>query len=93
MQQLSRRFGRHLLTIYNAILLEHRVLFFADKSVPVCDMVTCVLSACALLCPPLHGLLRRTFPYASLTDIDFVKVPGYVLARSAVCRQCGRLSE
>jgi hypothetical protein len=38
-----------------------------------------VLGCAALLSPPLNGLLlQRVFPYASLTDLSFLEVPGFI---------------
>jgi len=38
-----------------------------------------VLGCAALLSPPFAGLLlSRIFPYASLTDLSFLEVPGFI---------------
>jgi len=42
------------------------------------EVCNTVLSACLLISPPLTGTLRRAFPYANLTNLDFLGVRGYI---------------
>ena len=30
------------------------------------------------MCPPLHDVLNRCFPYTTLNNLDFLQVPGYI---------------
>jgi hypothetical protein len=59
--------------IYNAILTRKRVLFvgYDHAAGDVCQMV---LSAVAMVAPPLCGVIRRAFPYVNLTDLSFLEV-------------------
>lgn len=41
-------------------------------------MCNYVLAMSALVCPPLFGLIERQFPYANLTDLDFLSTPGFI---------------
>lgn len=41
----------------------------------VCDTV---LACCLLLSPPLTDCLSRAFPYCTLTNLDFMKVKGFI---------------
>ena len=55
-----------------------RVLFYGDKATTAGDVAKCVLSACALISPPLTAVVKRAFPYASLTLLDFLTLKGCV---------------
>jgi hypothetical protein len=57
--------------IYNAVLTQKRVLFLGYNTA-AWDIVSAVLSATALVAPPLSGLLSRCFPYTNLTALDFL---------------------
>jgi hypothetical protein len=37
-----------------------------------------VLSSISLVAPAQTGIIRRTFPYVTLTDLSFLEVPGYI---------------
>ena len=56
-----------------------RVIFFGDKMTSAGDVARCVLSACALVCPPFTNVIRRAFPYASLTQLDFLSLKGCMM--------------
>lgn len=62
-----------VMKIYNAILTRKRVLFvgYDHAAGDVCQMV---LSAVAMVAPPLCGVIRRAFPYVNLTDLSFLEV-------------------
>jgi hypothetical protein len=76
-KMLYGKFGRQIIHIYNAILLEKRVLFvgynFASR-----DVCRCVLSSLLMCSPPLKNLVHRTFPYANLVLEDFRNMKGYI---------------
>ena len=76
---LVRAFGEGgTVRILNAILGGERVLFVGYNQAAG-DVCRFVLSACRMVSPPLVGLLRtRCFPYANLTDLSFLEVPGFV---------------
>ena len=92
--RLCMRFNDRLMDIYDAVLREKRVLFFGDKSECAGDVASCVLAACLLVAPPLSGVIRRAFPYTSLTNLEFLEVPGYIagvtnpMVRGRLCRGC-----
>ena len=69
-------FGEQTMLIYNAILTKRRVLFIGHglESWTVCRLVLAVVT----LMRPLRGLLDRCFPYAHLTNLDFLSVGGYI---------------
>eukprot|EP01105_Mastigella_eilhardi_P014274 TRINITY_DN3257_c0_g1_i1.p1 TRINITY_DN3257_c0_g1~~TRINITY_DN3257_c0_g1_i1.p1 ORF type:complete len:506 (-),score=90.21 TRINITY_DN3257_c0_g1_i1:713-2197(-) len=87
---LFRKFGRQTMTIFNALLLEKRIVFLGfnagnkDASAAAADACTAgdvcayVLAALCMVCPPLKGLASRAFPYTNLCFLDFLNVPGYV---------------
>lgn len=77
-KQLISRFRDKCTLLYNAVLLEKRVLFLGHN-IASNDVSMCVLSAVDLVCPPLEGLLRaRAFPYTNLFDLTFKDVPAYI---------------
>jgi hypothetical protein len=57
-----------------------RVLFLGTRDVAAVDVAAAVLACAHMVSPPLPGtaLADRLFPYASLTDLSFLKVGGYV---------------
>eukprot|EP00668_Euglena_longa_P046525 GGOE01062210.1.p1 GENE.GGOE01062210.1~~GGOE01062210.1.p1 ORF type:complete len:807 (+),score=126.02 GGOE01062210.1:37-2457(+) len=64
--------------IFNAILLEKRVLFLGRLR-PIGQLVGYVLSAVRLVCPPLQGLMdQRVFPYASLVNLTWMQTAAYI---------------
>jgi hypothetical protein len=50
---LVRRFGADIMHIFNAVLLERRLLFLGVKGTSAADVGACVLAAAHLVCPPL----------------------------------------
>jgi hypothetical protein len=76
---LIKKFGSQVMTIYNAILCEKRVIFlgYGCSSSEVSEYV--IASIC-MLCPPLKGILsQRAYPYTNLTYLDFLSVyPIYI---------------
>eukprot|EP00727_Mastigamoeba_balamuthi_P005535 m51a1_g1600 hypothetical protein (842) ;mRNA; r:168490-171977 len=74
---LVQKFGRQIMVVYNAILLEKRVVFlgFNCTAAEVCNYV---LAAVAMLCPPLKGVVTRAFPYTNLCYLDFLATNGYI---------------
>lgn len=77
---LVRTFGDATMRIYSAILSRQRVIFvgYNHAARDVCCMV---LSAAAAV-SPLPNVLRRTYPYANLTDLSFLEVMTIVLLPS-----------
>lgn len=69
---LVKCFGEGTMRVYNAILSRQRVIFvgYNHAARDVCRMV---LSAAALV-SPVPCILRRTYPYANLTDLSFLEV-------------------
>ena len=69
---LAKLFGESTMRIYNAILSRQRVIFvgYNHAARDVCRMV---LSAAAMI-SPVPTVLRRTYPYANLTDLSFLEV-------------------
>ena len=59
--------------IYHAILTKQRVLFVGYNHAAG-DLAQIVLSAVAMVAPPMTNVIRRTFPYANLSDLQFLEV-------------------
>ncbi|CAM9659828.1 unnamed protein product, partial [Chrysoparadoxa australica] len=74
---LMNIFGPAAMKIYNAVLTGQRVLFVGYNHAAG-DVCKIVLAACAMVAPPLHGILHRTFPYANLSDLSFLEYDGFV---------------
>jgi len=74
---LVNRFREGIMTLYSALLAEKRILFLGYQQ-PASIVCECVLSACLLISPPIVGTIHRAFPYANLTNMDFLNVPGYI---------------
>lgn len=78
---LLHTFQDKILLIYNAILLERRVMFFGHD-VPTWLLCRYVFSAC-LLVSPLSGVLHeRAYPYVNLGSFDFLLSEGYIIGVS-----------
>ncbi|CAN0551177.1 unnamed protein product [Ectocarpus sp. 8 AP-2014] len=65
------------MAIYNAVLTGRRVIFVGYNHAAG-DVCKIVLAACALVSPPIQGILHRAYPYASLSDLSFLETPSYV---------------
>lgn len=65
--------------IYRALLHGQRLLFVGHGHAAA-GVGRLVLAAAALLAPPLQGLLRRVYPYVTLSDLRFLETPGGFVA-------------
>ncbi|CAN0338931.1 unnamed protein product, partial [Phaeothamnion confervicola] len=74
---LVRVFGAATMRIYNAVLTGQRVLFVGYNHAAG-DVCKVVLAACAMVAPPLEGVIHRAFPYASLSDLSFLETEGFI---------------
>lgn len=70
---LVNRFQESTMDIYTALLAEKRVIFLGYQQ-PAAICCDCVVSACLLVSPPVVGTIHRAFPYANLTNMDFLNV-------------------
>lgn len=77
-------FGTAAMRVYNAVLTGQRVLFVGYNHAAG-DVCKFVLAACAMVAPPLCGIVHRTFPYANLSDLSFLETPGFVAGVSYCC--------
>jgi hypothetical protein len=66
-------FGESAVRIWSAIMAQQRVLFVGYNH-PASDLAQMVFTAVALCSPPLHGVIRRAVPYATLSDLSFLEV-------------------
>ncbi|KAJ6247108.1 arf3-interacting protein [Anaeramoeba flamelloides] len=76
---LVNDFQEGTMILFNALLMNKRVIFngYELSAGKLCETV---LASLLMVCPPLRGVIRRTFPYANLTTIDlFENVPGYIV--------------
>lgn len=65
--------------IYDALLSEKRVLFSGGLEHSAAEIGDYVLACGQLLSPPLMGGLGcKLYPYAALSNLDFLEEPGYV---------------
>eukprot|EP01039_Chlorochromonas_danica_P004229 gene4229-4646_t len=77
LSNLVHVFGENVMRIYHAVLLKQRVLFVGYNHATE-DIAQIVLSAVAMVSPPMSGVIKRTFPYATLSDLGFTEVKGYI---------------
>ncbi|KAJ6228342.1 arf3-interacting protein [Anaeramoeba flamelloides] len=76
---LINDFKEGVMILFNALLMNKRVIFngYELSAGKLCETV---LTSLLTVCPPLRGVIRRTFPYANLPTIDlFENVPGYIV--------------
>jgi len=65
--------------IYDAIILEKRVLFTSTgNNFSAQEIAQCVCAAALLVSPPLFSILNRVFPYCIWEDLKFLEVKGYI---------------
>jgi len=72
---LIQKFQAGIMSIFNAVLSEKRVLFLSDGSTE--ELCSYVLATVAMM-SPLKGLIKRAFPYTNIAGLDFLQVPGYI---------------
>lgn len=70
---LVRTFGEATMRIFHAILMKQRVLFVGYNHAAG-DVAQMVFSAVAMVAPPLTNIIKRTYPYANLSDLSFLEV-------------------
>jgi hypothetical protein len=75
--QLVKIFGESTMKIFHGIITNQRILFVGYNHA-ASDVSQMVLSTISLVAPPLNNIIRRTFPYANLTDLNFLQTPGYI---------------
>eukprot|EP01038_Epipyxis_sp_PR26KG_P009787 gene9787-13167_t len=75
--QLCRIFGESVMRIYHAVLTKQRILFVGYNH-SASDLAQMVLSCAAMVAPPITNVIRRCFPYANLSDLSFLEIPGYI---------------
>lgn len=74
---LVQTFGPAVMRIYHGIITGQRILFVGYNHA-ASDVAQMVLSAVALVSPPIPSVIRRAYAYANLTDMSFLEVPGYI---------------
>lgn len=74
---LVQTFGPAVMRIFHGIITGQRILFVGYNHA-ASDVAQMVLSAVALVSPPIPSIIRRTYAYANLTDMSFLEVPGYI---------------
>ena len=70
---LLKTFGEATMRIYHSILTQQRVLFVGYNHA-ASEVAQMVLSAVGMVAPPLTNIVRRTYPYANLSDLSFLEV-------------------
>jgi len=74
---LVQTFGPAVMRIFHGIITGQRILFVGYNHA-ASDVAQMVLSAVALVSPPIPCVIRRAYAYANLTDMSFLEVPGYI---------------
>ena len=78
---LLARFGPQLMTIFNAVVLEKRVVF-QGYNCTMEELCKLVLAAASLVSPPLRDVLHRVFPCTNLVYLDYERLPSYIVGVS-----------
>ncbi|CAH0483112.1 unnamed protein product [Peronospora belbahrii] len=75
--ELLQTFGDQTMVLLNALLTGQRVIILGYNR-PAGEVCNFVLATSSLVCPPLFGFIHRQYPYANLTDLDFLSTPGFI---------------
>ena len=75
------KFGSQIMIIFNAIMMEKRVIFLGFNC-SMEELCKIVLAAACMVSPPLPDILHRVFPYTNLLYLDFTKLPSYIVGVS-----------
>lgn len=74
---LVRRFGAQTMTLFNAVLLQKRLLFLGND-VAAGDVCAAVQSISVVFSDAFPSVFARSHPYRNLTSLEFTTVPGYI---------------
>lgn len=72
------KFGEKCMLIYDAILSEKKILFSGGLDFSADEIQEYVFASAAIVSPPLIGILTKLYPYAALSNLDFLEEPGYI---------------
>ncbi|KAL6073369.1 Spindle pole body interacting protein, variant 2 [Balamuthia mandrillaris] len=75
---LVKKFQGGTMTLLNAALMEKRILFLGKDIITSDEICNCVLAIVGMMCPPLTGIIQRSFPYTNIASLDFLNKPGYI---------------
>lgn len=76
---LFQRFRAHngMAILYNGVFTQRRIIF-VGHNLPSSLIANMVLATCLLVSPSIEGTLKRAYPYACLTAMQFLSVSGYI---------------
>ena len=69
--------GLATMRILHGIITRQRILFIGYNHA-ASDVSSLVLSSIAMVSPPIPNIIRRTYPYASLSDLVFMETEGFI---------------
>jgi hypothetical protein len=78
LRKFLMKFGEKTMLIYDALLSEKRILFSGGLDHSASEIADYVLACAELVAPPLLGISSRLYPYAALSNLDFLEEPGFV---------------
>ncbi|KAJ6247995.1 arf3-interacting protein [Anaeramoeba flamelloides] len=74
-----KSFREQTMVVFNAILTNKRIIVLGHQ-MPAGTVCEYVLAILLMVCPPMRGIIRRSFPYVNLRTIDlFENLPGYIV--------------
>ncbi len=79
LRKLFKTFRRNngMSVLYNGVFTQRRIIFVGHNLAS--DLIAnMVLAACLLVSPSIEGTLKRAYPYACLTAMQFLSVSGYI---------------
>ena len=78
LRKFIMKFGEKTMLIYDAVLSEKRILFSGGLDHSASEIADYVLACAQLVSPPLLGISSKLYPYAALSNLDFIEEPGYI---------------
>jgi hypothetical protein len=67
------KFGEKSMLIYDAILSEKRILFSGGLEFSADEIQEYVFACASIVSPPIIGVLSKLYPYAALSNLDFIE--------------------
>ena len=76
-RRLVKVLGAATMRVFHALITRQRILFIGYNHAAA-DVSSLVLSCTAMVSPPIPNVIRRTYPYASLSDLAFMETEGFI---------------
>lgn len=74
-RRLTKVLGSSTMRVLHGLITRQRILFIGYNH-SAADISNIVLSSIAMVSPPIPNIIRRTYPYAALSDLSFMETEG-----------------